>query len=105
MVVVDQEICPGKDDCDMCLQACPYEAPQFGTEQNAKMQKCNFCIDRLTEGKDPICVEACPMRALDAGPLDQLMAKYGKSRDAEGFVYSAELVPSVVFQPRLALAP
>jgi len=105
VVIVDQEKCLGKDNCDMCLQACPYDAPQFGAEQKAKMQMCNFCIDRLAEGKNPICVEACPMRALDAGPLDQLMAKYGKSRDAEGFVYSAELVPSVVFQHKLALAP
>jgi len=104
VVVVDQEKCLGKDNCDMCLQACPYEVPQFGAEQNAKMQKCNFCIDRLVEGKGPICVEACPMRALDAGPLDQLMAEYGRSRDAEGFVYSLELDPSAVFNPKLAPA-
>jgi len=104
VVIVDQDKCLGKDNCDMCLQACPYQAPQFGAEQNAKMQKCNFCIDRLAEGKQPICVEACPMHALDAGPLDQLMAKYGHSRDAEGFVYSAELDPSVVFNPKLASA-
>ena len=105
VVVVDQERCLGKDNCDMCLQACPYQAPQFGAEQNAKMQKCNFCIDRLAEGKEPICVGACPMRALDAGPLDQLIAKYGEVRDAEGFLYSAELAPSVVFKPKLAPAP
>ena len=105
VVVVDQDKCLGKDNCDMCLQACAYEVPQFGAEQNAKMQKCNFCIDRLVEGKDPICVGACPMRALDAGPLDQLMAKHGQAQDAEGFVYSAELDPSVVFNPKLASAP
>ncbi len=105
LVVVDQDKCLGKDGCDMCLQACPYGVPQFGTEQNAKMQKCNFCIDRLEAGNDPICVEACPMRALDAGPLNQLTAKYGQIRDAEGFVYSAELEPSVVFNPKLAPAP
>lgn len=104
VVIVDQEICLGKDNCDMCLQACPYDAPQFGAEQNAKMQKCNFCIERLARGKNPICVDACPMRALDAGPLDQLVAKYGHSRDAEGFIYSAELDPSVVFNPKLASA-
>jgi len=105
VVVVDQDKCLGKDNCDMCLQACAYEIPQFGAEQNAKMQKCNFCIDRLVEGKDPICVGACPMRALDAGPLDQLKAEYGQAQDAEGFVYSAELDPSVVFNPKLASAP
>ena len=105
VVVVDQERCLGKDNCDMCLKACVYEAPQFGAEQNAKMQKCNFCIDRLAEGKDPICVTACPMRALDAGPLDQLVAKYGGTRNAEGFTYSAEISPCVVFRPKLAPPP
>ena len=27
VVVVDRETCLGKDNCDMCLQACPYDAP------------------------------------------------------------------------------
>ena len=45
IVLVDREACLGKDHCAMCLDACPYKAPQFGAEENAKMQKCNFCID------------------------------------------------------------
>ncbi|MFC2006443.1 4Fe-4S dicluster domain-containing protein, partial [Chloroflexota bacterium] len=36
----------GKDSCDLCLQACPYETPQFGVEENAKMEKCDLCLDR-----------------------------------------------------------
>ena len=101
IMLVDKEKCLGKDGCGLCLQACPYEVPQFGDEENAKMQMCNFCLDRLAEGKNPICVDACPARALDAGPIDQLIAKYGKTREAEGFLYSAELAPSVVFKPKL----
>ena len=104
VVLVDQETCLGKDNCDMCLQECPYNVPQFGAEENAKMQKCNFCIDRLAEGKNTICVDGCPMRALDAGPIDELKKKYGETRNTEGFVYYPDLDPSVVFKPKLVPA-
>ncbi len=100
VVVVDQIKCLGKDQCDLCWQACTYRAPQFGAEQNAKMQMCNFCLDRLEEGKKPICVAGCPMRALDSGPLEELKAKYGDAEEAEGFTYSDELKPSVLFKPK-----
>ena len=52
------------------------------------MQKCNFCYERLKEGKQPICVDACPMYALDSGPLDELKSKYGNVTEVEGFSYS-----------------
>lgn len=100
VVVVDREACLGKDNCDMCLQACPYDAPQFGAEENAKMQLCHFCLDRLEENKKPACVDACPMRAMDAGPIEELRAEYGDTREAEGFVYSEKLIPSVVFKAK-----
>ena len=40
IVTVDREACLGQDACVLCLDACPYDAPQFGAEGNAKMQKC-----------------------------------------------------------------
>jgi anaerobic dimethyl sulfoxide reductase subunit B (iron-sulfur subunit) len=100
-VQVDQASCLGKDNCDACLQACPYDAPQFGSEENAKMQKCNFCLDRITKGQKPACVDACPMRAMDAGPIEDLTAKYGASREAEGFIYSEKLAPCIVFKGKV----
>ena len=102
VVVVDREACLGREGCGgACLEACPYDAPQFGAEDDPKMQKCNFCIDRLDEGKNPICVDACPMRALDAGPLEELQQKYGVTNAAEGFIYSYECRPAVIFKPKL----
>jgi anaerobic dimethyl sulfoxide reductase subunit B (iron-sulfur subunit) len=95
---VDREACLGKESCGLCLKECPYEAPQFGAEENAKMQKCDFCIERLKQGLKPICVAACPMRALDAGPMDELMRKYGGAREAEGFSCSSKTEPSVIFK-------
>ena len=100
IVTVDSEMCVGKDNCNLCLEACPYDAPQFGADENAKMQKCDLCVDRWAEGKKPICVSGCPMRSLDAGPIDELRAKYGDVRNAEGFVYSEDLAPSISFKPR-----
>lgn len=100
VVEVDSEQCLGKDRCGACREACPYGIPQFGVEENARMQKCNFCIDRLAENKKPICVAACPTRALDAGPMDELRSRYGDIREAEGFVFSVETVPSIIFKPR-----
>ncbi|MDP2932083.1 MAG: 4Fe-4S dicluster domain-containing protein [Chloroflexota bacterium] len=99
VVVVDPAACLGKDNCELCLQACPYSAPQFGAEANAKMQKCNFCLDRLAEGKKPACVDACPMRAMDAGPIEELRTKYGNIAEATGFAFSEKLMPAVVFKP------
>lgn len=101
IVTVDREKCLGNKECrTLCLNACPWEAPQFGPEENAKMQKCEFCLERLQQGQQAICVEACPMYAIDIGPVDELRAKYGDALEAEGFRYSNRFQPSVVFKPK-----
>jgi len=100
IVVVNRELCLGHDNCDLCLQSCPYHAPQFGTGNNAKMQKCDFCLDRWAQGKKPICVNACLTRALGAGPADELEEKYGNKKEAVGFTYVAEIAPSIIFKPK-----
>jgi NADPH-dependent glutamate synthase beta subunit-like oxidoreductase/ferredoxin len=84
----------------LCKDVCPYSAPQFADEEKAKMQKCDMCFDRWGEGKKPICVEACPPRALDAGLLEELEEKYGRIKDAVGFVYSGVVQPSIVNKPK-----
>ena len=97
IVVVDREACLGESGCGgLCLDVCPFDAPQFGDEKNAKMQKCDLCLERWQQGQRPICVEACPVRALDAGPLDELRSKYGYRQEAAGFVHVLEVRPSVV---------
>jgi len=100
IVIVDRETCLGKDECGLCLEACPYDAPQFGAEENAKMQKCNLCIDRWAEGKKPTCVMACPTRALDAGPVDEMIKTYGECHEAAGFTYDESMTPSVTHKPK-----
>ncbi len=100
IVVVDKETCLG-GKCRLCIEACPYGAPQFGSDEEAPMQKCNFCLDRLAENKKPACINSCPTRALDSGPMEELRAKYGNIQVAEGFIYDQKVRPSVIFKPKL----
>lgn len=97
IVVVDQNLClPG---CRKCLEACPYGAPQFRDEES-RMEKCDLCLDRMGEGKRPLCVASCPVRALDAGPLEELKEIYGEVSQATGFPNPSFTKPSIVFRPR-----
>ena len=101
IVVVEREKCLGNIACEVrCKKACPYSIPQFGPEEGARMQMCTFCLDRVDANKKPICVDACPMRALDTGPLDELKEKYRNLQEAEGFDYSQKTRPSIIVKPR-----
>jgi len=103
IVLVDSDVCLGNKECDVkCLKACPYDAPQFGPDEGAKMRKCNYCLDRHLAGKLPDCIEACPVRALDAGPLIELQKKYGDNKDAVDFKYSNRTKPAVVIKAKRA---
>jgi anaerobic dimethyl sulfoxide reductase subunit B (iron-sulfur subunit) len=64
------------------------------------MQKCDLCLHRLIEGQKPICVEVCPLRALDAGSLEKLERMYGTVRTATGFPDPGDTEPCIIFSPR-----
>jgi anaerobic dimethyl sulfoxide reductase subunit B (iron-sulfur subunit) len=96
-VLIDTEKCDG---CRRCYDACPYGAPVFESDEiGVKAQKCTMCIDRLELGLKPICVLACPDRALDFGPLNTLITRYGGIRDLEDMPSSQIAKPAVVFKP------
>ena len=75
IVQIDQNLCIG---CKYCSWVCPYGAPQFNPQKGV-MGKCDFCADYIDQGKNPSCVDACPMRALDFGDHQELLEKYGSS--------------------------
>ncbi|HHE3576431.1 DMSO/selenate family reductase complex B subunit [Pasteurella multocida] len=72
-VIVNEAICIG---CRYCHMACPYDVPQYDA-MKGHMTKCDGCHSRILEGKKPICVDACPLRALDFAPIDELRKTYG----------------------------
>ena len=88
----------------LAWQVCPYGAIVFdGDGLNATASKCTMCVDRLTQGMAPICVLTCYMRALDFGPIDQLVKKYGNNRDLSGALPSSTTTtPSIIFKPRIS---
>jgi len=40
------------------------------------------------------------MRALDAGPMEELRCEYGDIREAEGFSFREKSEPAVLFKPK-----
>ncbi len=101
IVVVNRDRCVGVGECPKrCLKACPWDVPRFGTRADARMHKCQLCLQRLQQGRQAICVESCPMYALDIAPLEVLREKYGDRIQAEGFQYRERFKPSVVFKPK-----
>ena len=59
-VLVAKERCIG---CKMCVQACPFGVIVMGPDGKGVL-KCDQCVERLSKGQDPACVEACPTKAL-----------------------------------------
>lgn len=72
VVSVTQEVCIG---CQYCTWSCPYGAPQYD-EKAGKTFKCDMCADLRAEGKAPACVDACPMRAIEYGPIEELKRRH-----------------------------
>ena len=96
-VLIDSEKCDG---CRVCYDVCPYGAPVFESDEpGVKAQKCTMCIDRLELGEQPVCVLACPTRALDFGPLSSLTVRYGERRDLEDMPSSQATKPAVLVKP------
>ena len=65
---------------------------------DGKAHKCTMCTSETENGTpDPVCVKACPVRAIEFGPIDELRAAHGDTcvlgdlSDATG--------PNVVFNP------
>lgn len=95
IVLINQDKCIG---CRYCSWACPYGAPQFNEELDV-MTKCNMCADLVDQGERPACVEACPYRAMDFGPIEDLQAKYGTLAAPAPLPDASITRPSVVYIP------
>lgn len=91
LVVQDREKCIG---CKMCLWSCPFERPQF-IEAEGKAGKCDGCAALVDKGQNPVCVDSCPMRAIEFGEIDELRAKYGDHTNLKVLAGSKITKPSI----------
>lgn len=98
LVYNDPSTCIG---CGTCVKSCPYEAPRID-EQEGISRKCNGCNNRVAEGLDPVCVTACPMRALEFGPIETLRSKYGTLADLLPLPDSGATSPNLVLKSNSA---
>ncbi|MGC8595748.1 MAG: sulfate reduction electron transfer complex DsrMKJOP subunit DsrO [Candidatus Kryptoniota bacterium] len=83
IVMMDWHRCIG---CRYCMAACPYGSrsfnwrdprpfikdinPDYPTRSAGVVEKCTWCDERVSQGLLPICVEACPEKALVFGNLN-----------------------------------
>ena len=96
-VVIDQDLCFGGAKCK---DVCPWEIPQRqsgvgiylhvlpGFMGNGVMYKCDLCNERLKEGNQPGCIEACPREALLIGArkaIEKIADE--RARAMNGFIY------------------
>lgn len=99
-VVIDKEVCFGGAKC---RTVCPWSIPQRQSgvgiylhiaptlAGNGVMFKCDLCHDRLLEGKNPVCMDACPRNAMLIGPRDEISAEAERrAREMGGYLYGAE---------------
>ncbi len=89
IVLVNHDTCIG---CRLCMAACPYDARYFNWEEpkhtndelshrnrpeapwphrKGVVEKCMLCAYKIKDGALPVCVEACPQKALLFGDLDR----------------------------------
>ncbi len=71
IVSVNQLVCI---NCKSCIEICPYQAVSRNPV-NGNLEKCDFCIDRIIRGRQPVCVENCVGKALHVGDMHDPDAK------------------------------
>ena len=73
------------------------------SEEIMKFPPINYIAKGILDGvggKKPVCVEACTMRALDAGPLEELESKYDVTKEVKGFNLFKGTMPSIRFKAK-----
>ena len=101
-VCVNVDRCIG---CGYCHLSCPYNAPKVDREVGHSV-KCTGCYERVIAGEPPICVAACPQRALGYGEFSELVDMPGVVRAVAPLPSEDATDPHLVIRPaRHAAAP
>ncbi|MDR1183211.1 MAG: 4Fe-4S dicluster domain-containing protein [Coriobacteriales bacterium] len=88
--------------CKRCMDSCPYSVPQYLQSDNL-VSKCDSCVDLRTAGENPPCVDACNMRVLEFGDVEELKARHSSEELTIDFPFladSSSTNPGTLVKPR-----
>ncbi|MGI6104626.1 MAG: 4Fe-4S dicluster domain-containing protein [Raoultibacter sp.] len=70
----DTEKCIG---CQYCKSACPFDIPRHTNVtplgNDIVINKCDGCLDRVSQGRAPACVTTCQANSLQYGDRDEML--------------------------------
>jgi formate dehydrogenase iron-sulfur subunit len=59
-----------KLDAEDIIESCPYNIPRKGP--NGALAKCTMCVDRVSNGLLPACVQTCPTGTMNFGDYKEM---------------------------------
>lgn len=84
-VTYDGDLCVG---CRYCLMACPSSVPTFEWDKTfGRVQKCDFCVERTSQGKPTACAEVCPVGTLTFGKRGELLQEAWRRIGSQTYKY------------------
>jgi len=81
--------------CSNCVVACPFGVPRYYADID-QMMKCDYCYDRTSVGKRPMCATVCPSQALAFTTLEEIQ-RTRRGKPVARFTFGEEAVETKVF--------
>ncbi len=94
-ILVKSDLCIG---CKACAMVCPFGIPVYDYQLKT-IVKCDGCIERVKQGKQPACVEACKSGALKFGKLEDLQREKMLERARDVITGAAKAVGVIIVPP------
>lgn len=103
IVLHDANRCIG---CQYCTWNCSYGVPQYNPERGV-VGKCDMCHGRLSEGREPACVTACPEEAIriEIVNVDKWRSEYAAHANAPGLPSADDSLSTTRITSSTALPP